>query len=121
MKTRRWLVTISLLIVATFAFVYVKGQILPERKALDVQKQNVKGVLLNNGLPSFSQLVNLVKPTIVNISTTTVIKGPNMQDRFTGPMNPFKDFFGDDFVDKFFGNSPQKGVQTAQSWIRLYH
>ncbi len=108
MKTRRWLVTISLLIVATFAFVYVKGQILPEKKAFDVQKQNVKGVLLNNGLPSFSQLVNLVKPTIVNISTTTVIKGPNMQDRFAGPMNPFKDFFGDDFVDKFFGNSPRR-------------
>jgi serine protease Do len=108
MKTRKWLITISLLIVATFAFVYVKGQIVPEKKTFDVQKQNVKGVLLNNGLPSFSQLVNHVKPTIVNISTTTVIKGPNMQDRFMGPSNPFKDFFGDDFVDKFFGNSPRR-------------
>ncbi|MBA4389919.1 MAG: peptidase [Syntrophus sp. (in: bacteria)] len=108
MQTKRWLITISLLIIAIFAFVYVKGQVLPEKKSLDVQKQNVKGVLFNNGLPSFSQLVNHVKPTIVNISTTTVIKGSNTQDRFMGPMNPFKDFFGDDFVDKFFGNSPRR-------------
>jgi serine protease Do len=25
-----------------------------------------------------------------------------------GPVNPFRDFFGEDFVDKFFGNSPRK-------------
>ena len=31
-----------------------------------------------------------------------------MQDRFMGPVNPFKDFFGEDFFDKFFGNSPRR-------------
>ena len=68
----------------------------------------LKAVAFNGNLPSFSQLVNHVKPTIVNISTTTVITGPDMQDRFMGPVNPFKDFFGEDFFDKFFGNSPRR-------------
>jgi len=108
MRNRRWMLTIFLLVVAMLSFVYVKGQVIPEKSVLDASKQNVKATAFNNSLPSFSQLVNHVKPTIVNISTTTVIKGPDMQDRFVGPVNPFKDFFGDDFVDKFFGNSPRR-------------
>jgi serine protease Do len=108
MRDKRWVFTIVLLIAATFAFVYVKGQVLPEKTTMDASKQNVKTFAFDKGLPSFSQLVNHVKPTIVNISTTTVIKGPNMEDKFMGPVNPFRDFFGDDFFDKFFGNSPRR-------------
>jgi serine protease Do len=108
MTNKRWLLTISLLILITLAFVYVKGQVIPEKTAMDASKQSVKTVAFNGNLPSFSQLVNHVKPTIVNISTTTVITGPDTQDRFMGPVNPFKDFFGEDFFDKFFGNSPRK-------------
>jgi serine protease Do len=108
MTNKRWLLTISLLIIIILAFVYVKGQVIPERTSMDASKQNVKAVAFNSSLPSFSQLVNHVKPTIVNISTTTVFNGPDMQDKNMGPVNPFRDFFGDDFVDKFFGNSPKK-------------
>ena len=108
MTNKRWLLTISLLIMIILAFVYVKGQVIPEKTSMDASKQNVKTVAFNGNLPSFSQLVNHVKPTIVNISTTTVFNGPDMQDRFMGPVNPFRDFFGEDFFDKFFGNSPRK-------------
>ena len=108
MTNKRWLVTISLLVVSILAFVYVKGQVIPERTTMDASKQNVKTVAFNGNLPSFSQLVNHVKPTIVNISTTTVFNGPDMQDKFMGPVNPFRDFFGEDFFDRFFGNSPRK-------------
>jgi len=108
MTNKRWLLTIFLLIMITLAFVYVKGQVIPEKTSMDASKQSVKTVAFNGNLPSFSQLVNHVKPTIVNISTTTVFNGPDMQDKFMGPVNPFRDYFGEDFFNRFFGNSPQR-------------
>jgi serine protease Do len=108
MTNKKWLLTISLLIIIALGFVYVKGQVITEKTSMDAVKQNTKTVAFAGNLPSFSQLVNHVKPTIVNISTTTVFNGPDMQDRFMGPVNPFRDFFGEDFFDKFFGNSPRR-------------
>ncbi len=106
MRNGRWLLTIIVLIAVVTVFAFAKGQILPERNSVDAVRQNVRTVALSaDGLPSFSRLVNLVKPAMVNISTTAVMKGPDMQ---MGPMNPFRDFFGDDFMDKFFGNAPKK-------------
>jgi serine protease Do len=110
MKNKNWFLIILLLVAAVPIFVFVKGQVIPERVVFDAGRPNIKTVAFDKGLPSFSELVNLVKPSIVNISTTTVIKGQTMQDRFMGPgqANPFKDFFGDEFFDKFFGNSPRR-------------
>jgi len=110
MKKKNWLLIILLLIAAVPIFVFVKGQVVPEKAVFDASRPNIKTVVFDKGLPSFSELVNRVKPSIVNISTTTVIKGPTMQDRFMGPgqTNPFKDFFGEEFFDKFFGNSPRR-------------
>ena len=42
MTNKRWLLTISLLIVVILAFVYVKGQVIPERTSMDASKQNAK-------------------------------------------------------------------------------
>jgi len=110
MKNKNWFLIIILLIAAVPVFMFVKGQVVPERVTLDANRPSIKTVAFDKGLPSFSELVNHVKPSIVNISTTTVIKGSTMQDRFMGPgqANPFKDFFGDEFFDKFFGNSPRR-------------
>ncbi|HOE16008.1 MAG TPA: DegQ family serine endoprotease [Syntrophorhabdaceae bacterium] len=110
MKKKNWLLIVLLLIAAVPVFVFVKGQVTPERAVFDASRPNIRTVAFDKGLPSFSDLVNQVKPSIVNISTTTVIKGQTMQDRFMGPgqVNPFKDFFGEDFFDKFFGNSPRR-------------
>lgn len=50
---------------------------------------------------SFSELAERVKPAVVNISTTKTTKG--------GFGSPFgRSPFGDDFFDRFFGDTPQR-------------
>ncbi len=93
MTNKRWLLTISLLILITLAFVYVKGQVIPEKTSMDASKQNVKAIAFNGNLPSFSQLVNQVKPTIVNISTTTVIHRIGSAGQVYGSCKSLQRFF----------------------------
>jgi len=63
-------------------------------------------------LPSFADLADNVKNAVVNVSTTKVIKGHPLQP-FMNPDSPFKEFFGDDFFRRFFGdNVPQGGMKT---------
>ncbi len=109
MKNKRLIATICILIVAAVGFAYVRAQVATDKRPAPEVAQNVRNVAaFSNGLPSFAGLVNQAKPSIVNISTTAVIKGPGGQGPFVGPNNPFKDFFGDDFLDKFFGNGPRR-------------
>jgi len=61
--------------------------------------------------PSFADLAEKVKHSVVNISTTQVIKGSPLQP-FFGPNAPFGDFFGRDFFKHFFGNVPQGEMKT---------
>jgi serine protease Do len=51
--------------------------------------------------PSLTGLVRELKPSVVNISTTKLVRGP-MDDFFRG--RDFPDFFGDDFFRRFFGD-----------------
>jgi serine protease Do len=51
--------------------------------------------------PSLTGLVKELKPTVVNISTTKLVRSP-MDDFFRGRDLP--DFFGDDFFRRFFGD-----------------
>ncbi len=110
MKNKRLVATVCILIVAAAVFAYVRAQVLPEARRAVPPVQNVRAVAAFNGsgLPSLAGLVNQAKPSIVNISTTAVIRGPGIQGPMIGPNNPFKDFFGDDFFDKFFGNGPRR-------------
>jgi len=108
MRNKRWYLTIFALIIAVLAFAYVRGKVITEDTWFDANHANVKNVVFDKGLPSLSGLVKSVRPSVVNISTTSVIKGPNMHDRFFGQQNPFRDFFGEDFFEKFFGDSPKK-------------
>jgi len=67
---------------------------------------------LGNKTPaSFADLADSVKHSVVNISTTQVMKGPPLQP-FGGPNSPFGRFFGDDFFKHFFGNIPQGEMKT---------
>ena len=50
MRNRRWMLTIFLLVVAMLSFVYVKGQVIPEKSVLDASKQNVKATAFNDYL-----------------------------------------------------------------------
>ena len=60
---------------------------------------------------SFADLADEVKHSVVNISTTQVVKGRPLQP-FIGPNDPFEGFFGDDFFQHFFGNMPQGEIET---------
>jgi len=54
---------------------------------------------------SFSDLAERIKPAVVNISTTKTFKGKN-QGR--SGRSPFNDYFGDEFFNRFFGDTPQR-------------
>ncbi|MBE9546301.1 MAG: DegQ family serine endoprotease [Proteobacteria bacterium] len=60
---------------------------------------------------SFADLAERLKPAVVNISTTKVIKSGGMR-RFRSPFGdefPFDKFFGgDEFFRRFFGDTPQR-------------
>ena len=55
---------------------------------------------------SFSDLAERVKPAVVNISTTKVLKGRSLGNPFG--RSPFHDYFGDDFFNRFFGDIPER-------------
>lgn len=58
---------------------------------------------------SFEQVAELVTPSVVTISTETKSK-KNPQQR---NLDPLKDFFGEDFMDRFGGQGPQRGLGTG--------
>ncbi len=61
---------------------------------------------------SFTELVDQVAHVVVNISSTQVIKRGPMPKSF-GPHGPFRDFFGDDFFERFFGQIPRERKQRS--------
>ena len=61
---------------------------------------------------SFADLVDQVANEVVNISTTTVIKRGPMPRPF-GQHKQFRDFFGDDFFERFFGQIPKERRQRS--------
>jgi serine protease Do len=60
--------------------------------------------------PSLTELVKELKPTVVNISTTKVVRSP-LDDFFRRRDLP--DFFGDDFFKRFFGDQPREFRQKS--------
>ena len=57
---------------------------------------------------SFADLVERLKPTVVNISTTKTVRGGGMRPPFGGG-SPFDRYFGgDDFFERFFGDIPKR-------------
>ncbi|MBA4416699.1 MAG: peptidase [Syntrophus sp. (in: bacteria)] len=97
-----------MLVCIALVFLYVKGKVVSRETHFDAHRANVKTVSYDKGLPGFSPLVKQVRPAIVNISTTLMAKGFDSGDRFMGPQHPFKDFFGEEFFEKFFGDAPKR-------------
>jgi serine protease Do len=60
---------------------------------------------------AFEAATKRVDPSIVPIFAEQVVE---VRSPFASPMDPFRDFFGDDFFNRFFG-SPQGGKQTVRS------
>lgn len=72
-----------------------------------------------NPVKGFADLVEKAKPAVVNIYTTTIIKGKRFFGRRSVP-SPFNDFFGDDFFQRFFGDlelPPQKRNSLGSGFI----
>ncbi len=59
---------------------------------------------------TFAPLAEKLKPSVVNIATTKVVKTRRLFRNFPrfGPRDPFREFFGDDFFDRFFGDQPRE-------------
>jgi serine protease Do len=57
---------------------------------------------------SFADLAEKLKPSVVNISTTKTVRGGGFRSPF-GQGSPFdRNFGGDDFFERFFGDIPQR-------------
>ena len=57
---------------------------------------------------SFADLAEELSPAVVNISTATVVKEGEAQQPFSGEDSPFREFFGDEFFKRFFGDRPHR-------------
>lgn len=63
---------------------------------------------------SFAGLVKALKPAVVNISTTQVIKGHGGMGMPQGPdQDRLRQFFGDDFFERFFRDAPQRDMKRT--------
>jgi serine protease Do len=62
--------------------------------------------------PSFANLVDKVKDSVVNISTTQVVEGANPLLPFMGPGSPFGNYFGPNSPKGFFGINPHEKMET---------
>jgi serine protease Do len=60
------------------------------------------------GRPSFVDLSKTVKPAVVNIRTEKVVKGRDRLSRYYFGPNMPRDFFGEDFFNRFFGEGPER-------------
>jgi serine protease Do len=106
MKNKKLYVVIGALVIAAALSLYVKGRMAAPDIAAPQQSANPRPITFDKGLPTLSGLVKETKPSVVNISTTTVVKGIDMPGRFG---NMFRGFFGsDEFLDKFLRDEPTR-------------
>jgi serine protease Do len=94
-----------LLLSLVFVFVGAIALIPRDKYALGTQGNS------NPMPPSFADLADKVKISVVNISTTQVVEGNPLMP-FMGPGSPFGDFFGPNLPKEFFGNQPQSKMET---------
>ncbi|HAR94780.1 MAG TPA: peptidase [Deltaproteobacteria bacterium] len=106
MKHRKWLLMVLILVLVAGVSVYAKQKVGTSVNPDTPYPASPRQISFDrSGLPSFSGLVKEVTPAVVNINTTTVVKGVDLNEKM---VNPFKDFFGNDFFEKFFGDAPRR-------------
>lgn len=102
---KKWYGVILILVLILAASLYAREKLTTGEQPVAPKGSGANQPVYSGGLPQLTVLVKEVSPSVVNISTTTVVKGMNPNDRFMGP---FREFFGEDFFDKFFGDAPQR-------------
>ncbi|HJX32357.1 MAG TPA: DegQ family serine endoprotease [Thermodesulfobacteriota bacterium] len=75
-----------------------------------------KDISLSADRPSFVAVAKEINPAVVNISTEKMVKGAdNVFRHYFGPGAPSpRDFFGDDFFDRFFGEQQGEGKEHKE-------
>jgi serine protease Do len=58
------------------------------------------------GLETFKDIARRTNPGVVNINTSQTVRRPRSRD-------PFRDFFGDDLMERFFGPRPERQTLTS--------
>jgi serine protease Do len=113
LKNKRFIVTIIAFVAFlsfTIGFIVSSSfNITPTTKALDreVIGESEKNPL--NDSQIFVKLAEKLMPATVNISTTKIVKGKKRS--YHQPFregDPFREFFGDEFYDRFSGQMPQR-------------
>ena len=88
-----------------------------QKKVAHLEVQGEKTPLLLdkdvNLAEGFARIAKAVEPTVVNISTSTVIEAS--QRRGGSDQDRFRDFFGDDFFERFFGPMGPRGDRKQTS------
>ena len=102
MTGRRLLVAVGILLALSIGLFSLKGRLVGGEKLLGGPHEKPRQIAFDRGFPSLSGLVRDTKQIVVNISTTTVVKGIEIPSRFRN----FREFFDDD--DKFLGDAPTR-------------
>ena len=61
---------------------------------------------------TFRQVAALVRPTVININTVTVVRNP-----LAGPRTPMEEFFGEEFFRRFFGEPREHRQRSLGSGV----
>ncbi|MBI3002063.1 MAG: Do family serine endopeptidase [candidate division NC10 bacterium] len=60
---------------------------------------------------AFVGVAEQVKPSVVNINTTQKVRPPRRAPGEAPPPGPFRDFFGEDFFERFFREGPRRDLE----------
>ena len=102
MRSKKWYVILGLLICAAIGSLYVRERLVGGAISAGPPGAASRPETFATGFPSLRGLVKETKPSVVNISTTTLVKGIDAG-------NPFNGFSGNnDLFDRFFKDAPTR-------------
>ena len=103
------------LIVVSLGLAFIAIHKAEDVKALELFKGKKGQATTEGERPrSFTDLAKRMKPSVINIRSTKLAKHPGSGFGTPfGPRSPFRDFFGDEFFERFFGDAPPR--ETPQN------
>jgi serine protease Do len=120
-KRRTWLYAAVLIIgfiggmmiASNFGLTFEAGRSKKSTGIVQAQAVSSEGRSIADQLSeAFESASEKVNPSIVPIFAQQVVE---TQNPFASPEDPFRDFFGDDFLKRFFGTPPEHEKQTVHS------
>lgn len=103
------IIIVGIVSIAIGILLNARWGITPSIEAETFLKEGSSEKTVSVTLPDFVELSKGLKPAVVNISTSQIVKESPVGPFFRGP---FRDFFGDEFFDRFFGELPREEFRT---------